>query len=59
MILQSLAMCIDATIRATDSVAVFDDPKLSDERRVLARLAIEHLVCAREYLEKLKRLDAP
>lgn len=57
MTLQSLAVCIDATTRTIDSVAMFDDPELSDDKRVLARLAIQHLSMAREYVEKLKELD--
>ena len=57
MTLQSLAVCIDATTRTIDSVAMFDDPALSDEKRAVARLAIQHLSKAREYVEKLKELD--
>lgn len=57
MTLQSLAMCIDSVTRVADSVAIYDDPALSDDKRVLARLAIQHLAMAREYVEKLKELD--
>ena len=56
MTLLSLTMCIDAITKTIDSIAEYDDPQLSDEQRVLARLAIQHMAIAREDIEKLKKL---
>jgi len=52
----NLSTCIDNVTRTIDAVAFYDDPQLPDEKRVLARLAIQHMEIARQDIEKLKRL---